>query len=113
MNGRILPLGGAALLGALLAAGTLAQNAEDSDAPIHSPPGTVLSDAEPLPPEDRDSNGAILLKHSPVRAQRQTAVDETGASVRAIGRGITQVLGGAPAAQQEKTDAQPQDASTK
>lgn len=107
MNARMLSRGGAALISALLAAGALAQSAEDREGPPPSPPGTVLSDAEPLPAEDRDSHGAIVLRQSPVRAQRAGALEEAGAGVRAIGRNVTQVLGGAPSAP-PVADAQPE-----
>ena len=50
----------ALLLGAMLAAGAGAQTARsDSDAPPHDPT-QVLSDAQPLPAEDRDSTGALM-----------------------------------------------------
>lgn len=89
---------GALLLGAVLASGVLAQSEEYREGPVPSPPGTVLSDAEPLPAEDRDSPGAIVLPGSPVRARRADAPpDDTGSGVRAIGRNITQILGGPPA----------------
>jgi hypothetical protein len=106
MDGRAYSRGSAALVGALLAVGAVAQSDEDREGPPPSPPGTVLSDAEPLPAEDRDSSGAILLRHSPVRAQRAGAVDEAGAGVRAIGHGVTQVLGG-PSAAPPVADAHP------
>ena len=108
MNARMLSHGTVALLGAVIAMGTWAQSAEERDGPLPSAPGTVLSDAEPPPAEDRESQGAIMLRTSPVRAQRATAVDEAGAGVRAIGRNVTQVLGGAPAAP-PVADAVPQD----
>jgi hypothetical protein len=98
MNRRTLSRGCAALVGALLAVAAVAQSAEDRDGSTPSVPGTVLSDAQPLPAEDRDSPGAIVLQQSPVRAQRAGAADEVGAGVRAVGRSVTQVLGGAPAA---------------
>ena len=108
MNGRMLSRGGAALLSAVLAASAWAQSAEDREGPPPSPPGTVLSDAEPLPAEERESQGAIVLRNSPVRAQRATPVDEAGAGVRAIGRNVTQILGGPPSAP-PVADAQPED----
>src|SRR4051794_17401446 len=47
------------LLGAMLAAGAAAQTARDSDAPPQDPT-QVLSDALPLPAEDRDSTGVLM-----------------------------------------------------
>jgi hypothetical protein len=108
MNRQTISRGSAALVGALLAVGAVAQSAENRDGPTPSAPGTVLSDAQPLPAEDRDSPGAIVLQQSPVRAQRAGAAAEVGAGVRAVGRNVTQVLGGPPAAP-PVADAQPED----
>jgi hypothetical protein len=63
----------AAVLGTLLAAAALAQTAPSRTMPQVAAP--VVSDAAPLPAEDRSSTGAIVLEQSPVRAQRNpTAV---------------------------------------
>jgi hypothetical protein len=108
MTRRTLLPASAALLGALFAVGAVAQSAENRDAPLPQAPGTVLSDAQPLPAEDRDSPGALLLQQSPVRAQRATPAAEVGAGVRAVGRNVTQVLGG-PGTAPPVADAQPED----
>jgi len=108
MTSRTLLHGSAVLLGTMLAVGALAQSTEDRDVPQPSAPGTVLSDAQPLPAEDRDSPGAIVLQQSPVRAQRAGPAAEVGAGVRAVGRNVTQVLGG-PATPPPVADAQPED----
>jgi len=74
----------AAVLGALLATSALAQTAPSRTAPptpdVAAP---VVSDAAPLPAEDRSSHGAIVLDHAPVLAQQQ--------------RNPTSVMGAAPA----------------
>jgi hypothetical protein len=51
-----------------------------------SPP--VASDAAPLPAEDRDSTGAIVLQNSMVRAQRDSASQRTGSGngLASVGR---------------------------
>lgn len=80
----------AALLAAttLGAGGVLAQ----TTAPSTTTPGAstpVVSDAAPLPPEDRSSTGALVLGNSPVRAQREnmsTRAMGAGPSPRSIGR---------------------------
>lgn len=55
----------------------------------HSTP-LVMSDAAPLPAEERDSTGAIVLDNSPVRAQRDRDFDasERRAENSSLGRGI-------------------------
>jgi hypothetical protein len=108
MTRPILRRVGAMLVGALLATGALAQADEEREGPLPSPPGTVLSDAEPLPAEDRDSPGAIVNRDAPVRAQRAGPAQDDSGSVRAIGRNITQILGGPPAPP-PPADAPPQD----
>ena len=49
--------------------GAASQVLPDADPPPPVP-GQVLSDAEPLPAEHRDSQGAVVLDSSPVRAQQ-------------------------------------------
>ncbi|MBK0391379.1 hypothetical protein [Ramlibacter algicola] len=49
--------------------GAVGQTQPESDAPP-SVPGQVLSDAEPLPAEHRDSQGAVVIDGAPVRAQQ-------------------------------------------
>jgi hypothetical protein len=51
------------------AAGAAAQALPESDE-LPSVPGQVLSDAEPLPAEHRDSQGAVVIDGAPVRAQQ-------------------------------------------
>ncbi|MES3001722.1 MAG: hypothetical protein V4787_13600 [Pseudomonadota bacterium] len=50
----------------------------------------VMTDTAPLPAEDRNSTGAILLDNSPVRAQRDRDFDpsEPRASKKSVGKGI-------------------------
>ncbi len=74
----------AIVAGLALAAGAQVRAPNDSDAPP-DPPGKVVSDAHPLPAEDRDSHGAIVLQESKVRAQAQAAGERTG---------LTGVVGG-------------------
>ena len=52
----------------------LAQTAPSTTAPQSTP---IVSDAAPLPPEDRGSTGALVL--SPVRAQRDNPTARMGA----------------------------------
>lgn len=78
-----------------LAGGAHAQAADEENAPPLPVPGQVLSDAEPLPAEHRDSSGAVVLHDSRVRAQRgnafQAAGQRTGVT-SAIGHNVTRVL---------------------
>lgn len=55
--------------GCVCAVGAAAQTASDSDAPPPVP-GQVLSDVAPLPAEERDSHGALVIDGAPVRAQQ-------------------------------------------
>lgn len=78
-----------------LAGGAMAQSTvpADSDAP-QAPPGQVMSDAQPLPAEVRDSHGAIVLEQSKVRAQRnefQAAGERTGVT-STIGRNVSRIV---------------------
>ncbi|MGZ5179409.1 MAG: hypothetical protein ACXWC6_17670 [Ramlibacter sp.] len=60
------------LLGGALATGVGAQTAAPGESEARPPvPGQVLSDVQPLPAEDRDSTGALVLDQSRVRAQQQ------------------------------------------
>jgi len=81
-------------LGAALAAPLAAQDRpEDAEQP-QAPPGQVLSDAQPLPAEYRDSQGAVVLKNAPVRAQQQQlrdAAERTGIP-SAVGRGVSRLI---------------------
>jgi hypothetical protein len=54
------------------------------------PPGKVVSDARPLPAEERDSHGAIKLHDQPVRAQAQAKA----AAAAGERTGVTGVVGG-------------------
>lgn len=51
-------------------------------------PPPVVSDAAPLPAEDRDSTGAIVLRNSMVRAQRDSAAQRAGSpnGLASVGR---------------------------
>lgn len=53
-------------------------------------PMPVMSDAAPPPAEDRASNGAVVLEHSLVRAQRENAFERSAArnGVASVGRGV-------------------------
>ncbi len=57
-------------------------------------PGQVLSDVAPLPAEDRESSGAVVLHDSRVRAQRAPSGRPTAtpASASAIGHNVSRVL---------------------
>ena len=85
----------AALLRAGAVAGAHAQAVPDNEPP-QPVPGQVLSDAQPLPAEDRESAGAVVLDNSRVRAQQQrkaldAAAERNGLS-SAIGRNVTRVM---------------------
>lgn len=89
---------GAALLltGAALAAGAVAQTPPDEPNQPLPVPGQVLSDIEPLPAEDRASEGAVVIHGAPVRAQREagafTAAGEHTGVPSVIGRRVSRVL---------------------
>lgn len=76
--------------GLALAAAAQVRTPTDSDSPA-DPPGKVVSDVHPLPAEDRDSHGAILLQDSKVRAQARAAGDRTGVT-GAVGGRVTQIV---------------------
>jgi len=82
-------------LGAALALPSVAQQRPgDAEQPF-TPPGQVLSDAQPLPAEHRDSvGGALILEQSPVRAQQQQfrAAGERTGIPSAVGRSVTRLL---------------------
>ena len=85
----------ALLLTAGLATGAFAQAVPENEPP-QPVPGQVLSDAQPLPAEDRESAGAVVLDDSRVRAQRNStafdaAAERTGIP-SAIGRSVSRVL---------------------
>jgi hypothetical protein len=87
----------ALLAGAGLAVAATAQMPPtDSGAP-GATPGQVLSDARPLPAEDRESTGAVLLRDQPVRAQQDlrhqlSASGERTGIPSAIGRSVSRLL---------------------
>lgn len=74
----------AAVAATLVAGGVLAQ----TSMPVS--PAPVMSDAAPPPAEDRASNGAVVLEHSLVRAQRENAFERSAArnGVASVGRGV-------------------------
>lgn len=79
---------------ALVAQGQSAQPQEIENAPPQPVPGQVLSDIEPLPAEDRESTGAVVLHDSRVRAQRdafEAAERRTGVT-SAIRHNVARVL---------------------
>ena len=86
------------LAGALgaLAAGVSAQSVPDND-PSPAVPGLVMSDVQPLPAEDRQSMGAVVLDQSRVRAQQpvrnafDASAQRTGIP-SAIGRNVSRVV---------------------
>lgn len=82
------------LLAVAAATGTGAQtNAPaDPDAPPRAEPGRVLSDVQPLPAEDRESHGAVVLEQSPVRAQKDTVRTERAGTPAAVGRNAARVV---------------------
>ena len=84
----------AVLLFAGAMAGAFAQSARDNDTPLPMP-GQVLSDANPLPAEERDSTGAVVLDQSRVRAQQRAgfkaSADRTGIP-SAIGHNVARVM---------------------
>jgi hypothetical protein len=91
---RRAPRWAALCLGAALALPALAQERPNDAEQPDAPPGQVLSDAEPLPAEHRDSGGALLLEQSPVRAQQQQfreAAQRTGIT-SSIGRNVSRLL---------------------
>lgn len=64
----------------------------DPDAPPRAQPGRVLSDVQPLPAEDRESHGAVVLEQSPVRAQKDTVRTERAGTPAAVGRNAARVV---------------------
>lgn len=78
---------------AIAAHGQTAQPAEIENAPPQPVPGQVLSDVQPLPAEDRESSGAVVLHDSRVHAQRafQAAERRTGIT-SAIRHNVSRVL---------------------
>ena len=85
----------ALLLAAGLASGAFAQAVPDNEPP-QAVPGQVMSDVQPLPAENRESMGAVVLDDSRVRAQQHrssfdAAADRTGIP-SAIGRSVSRVL---------------------
>jgi hypothetical protein len=72
-----------ALAVALAGGSALAQTQSDTPA---QPEPAVLTDVAPLPAEDRESVGAVVLGNSMVRAQRDVAGRYTATSVSSVGR---------------------------
>lgn len=79
-----------AVLGAFALAGGAAMA---QDAPTLHMNTPVVSDARPLPAESRDSMGAVLLEHAPVRAQQRVVAQSVAArgDWRDIGRNVMRV----------------------
>ena len=77
---RIGLFGGPVVLAAFLAAG--AAHAQAPAAPV--------TDVGPIAAEERDSNGAVVLENSLVRAQRNKAFAESSSrtGVGTVGRGV-------------------------
>lgn len=98
MNPLRARLAAALLVGGALPVAALAQKMPaDSDNP-QAVPGQVMSDVQPLPAEDRDSAGAVLLHGSRVPAQRNVATDsERRNDPATVDRDVTRVMGGPPA----------------
>lgn len=82
------------LMAAAMATGAGAQTTEPSDpeAPARVQPGRVLSDVQPLPAEERDSDGAVLLQQSPVRAQKGVAATPGQRAPATVGRNAARVV---------------------
>ena len=84
----------AVLLFAGAMAGAFAQSVRDNETP-QPVPGQTMSDAQPLPAEDRESTGAVVLDQSRVRAQQRAgfkaSADRTGIP-SAIGHNVTRVM---------------------
>lgn len=80
----------ALVAGVALAAAAQVRTPTDTDSPP-DPPGKVVSDAHPLPAEDRDSHGAIVLHDSKVRAQARAAGERTGV-IGVVGGRVTQIV---------------------
>ncbi|CAA9428591.1 MAG: hypothetical protein AVDCRST_MAG51-2494 [uncultured Ramlibacter sp.] len=96
MNVRTTRPWAAFLIGAGLAGAVAAQRVPvDSDSPPPVP-GQVLSDVQPLPAEDRESQGAVVLHQSRVRAQQGNAFSAAGerTGISSIGRNVTRILSG-------------------
>jgi hypothetical protein len=73
MNHRRTFAQGAAVLAIAFAAGAAFAQAEGVTRPhVRTAPAT-MTDVAPLPAEDRDSHGAIVLHNQPVRAQKSAA----------------------------------------
>jgi hypothetical protein len=54
---------------------------------------TVMTDVNPLPAEERDSVGAVVLENSKVRAQRQAfSARQTSLDVSSVGRGTARKM---------------------
>ena len=77
---------------AALGAGAQTTAPSDPDAPLRAEPGRVLSDVQPLPAEDRESHGAVLLEQSPVRAQKDATRADQRAAPAAVGRNAARVV---------------------
>jgi hypothetical protein len=78
-----------AVCAATLGAGcVLAQTSAPAVTDFVPAPPPVMSDAAPLPAEDRDSTGAVVLHNSMVRAQRDIASQRAGSrnGVASVGR---------------------------
>jgi hypothetical protein len=84
MNTRFLVSTTLAFAAALGGAATWAQTA---------PTARVLSDAAPLPPEDRSSVGAVVMPDAPVLARRESGI-ETMARTQQL---LTTTMGAGPA----------------
>ena len=81
----------AAVLGAVLALGAQAQT-QTTPARTHQAT-PVVTDVGPPPAEDRNSVGAVVLEHSPVRAQREaTAVMGSSASPADVAKPANKAL---------------------
>jgi hypothetical protein len=75
-------------------AGAFAQSVRPNET-LQPVPGQVLSDAHPLPAEERDSMGAVVLDQSRVRAQQRTGFDASAERTgipSAIGRNVSRVV---------------------
>ena len=111
MNPIRARLAAALLVGGALPVTALSQRLPaDSDAPPAAP-GQVLSDAHPLPAEDRDSTGALVIHDSRVPAQRghpSAAMDQRN-DPTSVGQDVTRVMGGPPGSPVKDVRSGPED----
>lgn len=83
------------LAAALVTAGALVAQAGAADVAQAKPEPITMTDTAPLPAQDRDSVGAVILMEDPVLAQREAMAQAQARSevdTRTMGAGPAQVL---------------------